>query len=110
MSARHSLEAVAAVGRLAGLREMAGPILEADDPLVLVDQKIEELGYAGDRNPVVLVYAVVTWPSLRSRSTCTWKLSQAPAKAYTTDTALRLHPPRLLSIWMLQVLARSSLT
>ena len=32
-----------------------GRFFEADDPLVLVDQKIEELGYAGDRNPVVLV-------------------------------------------------------
>jgi hypothetical protein len=91
--AEEKVEASNVQGAADELYESAKSILEADDPLAKVDEKIEGIGYAGDRTPVKLIYiAVLSGPMLRPINLYIQGPS-AVGKNFAIDTGLKLHPP-----------------
>lgn len=74
------------------LFEAARPIIEATDPLRQVDETVAQLGYAGDRLPVLLVYVVITSRLLGKPINAHIIAPSASGKNFTLDTALQLIP------------------
>jgi len=85
-------------GELAKVIAIARPVLEAVDPLDLVDRAIRAQGYGGDLKPAELTYIACTGRVLGMRpgSMPAHLLLLGPAsagKSFTTNIALRLMPP-----------------
>ena len=83
---------------LAALEAAAAPVLEADDPLLLVERELRRLGYGGDLTPAMVTYLALTTRLLAMRPGAmpAHLLLVGPpsaGKSYTVQTALRLMPP-----------------
>lgn len=81
-----------AVHQITALYESAKSIIEHGDPLVLIDEQIARLGYAGDRRPATLVYVGIASRYLEHPINMFIEAQSAAGKNYTADTAVRLHP------------------
>ncbi len=82
---------------LAELRERAEPILDAADPLLLIESEISNLGYGGDIKPALIVYLGATSRLLAMRQGAMpvhLLLLDPPSggKSYTVSTVRRMLP------------------
>jgi len=82
---------------LADLTRQAGPVLEAADPLALVEAAIQQLGYGGDIRPPLMSYLAATSRLLAMRPGAmpVHLLLLGPAssgKSWTAQTVRRLLP------------------
>ncbi len=80
------------VRTLEQLEQSARPIIEAPDVLELVKSAIGALGYAGDRNPVVLLYVAISSRCSDKPINAHVMAQSATGKSYAIDTAARLCP------------------
>lgn len=83
--------------RLAALRLRAAPVLDAADPMPLIERGIRALGYGGDIKPPMITYIAVTTRLLGQRpgTMPAHLLLIGPAsagKSYTASIVLRLMP------------------
>jgi len=83
--------------RLAALRLRAAPVLDAADPMPLIERGIRALGYGGDIKPPLITYLAVTTRLLGQRAGTmpAHLLLIGPAsagKSYTVYIVLRLMP------------------
>ncbi len=84
--------------RIAQLERKAASVLEASDPLVLVDRQFRELGYGGETRLPMVVYVAATTRVLMPRSGAMpahLLIMGTPSsgKSYTVGLVQRLFPP-----------------
>ncbi len=80
------------VRTLEELEQSARPIIEAPDVLELVKTAIADFGYAGDRNPVVLLYVAISSRCSDKPINAHVMAQSATGKSHAIDTAARLCP------------------
>ncbi len=74
------------------LRADAQPIIETSDVLAMVQKAIESSGYAGDPNPVLLVYTAASSRLLEKPINAQVIGPSASGKSFCIDAALRMIP------------------
>ena len=77
--------------------EAAKPVIEADDPLVIIEKTIREMGYGGDIKPVMITYLAATSRLLavKQGSMLVHLILLGPpsaGKSYTVSQVLKLLP------------------
>ena len=74
------------------LRADAQPIIETSDVLAMVQKAIESSGYAGNANPVLLVYTAASSRLLEKPINAQVIGPSASGKSFCIDAALRMIP------------------
>jgi DNA-binding MarR family transcriptional regulator len=72
--------------------EVGRALLEADDPLTLVEAALRAIGYAGDTSPALLTYIAIASRHQERPLNLHLLAPSATGKNYTVDAALALHP------------------